>query len=90
MSMRIRRSLYIFNRPFFLEISGRMYPAGTYRIETQDDVVDGIPSEAYRHVTMTMTQQPQVAGAPLEIEQVNRWELAAAIVTSQFRRDVVA
>jgi hypothetical protein len=76
---RIRKSLYIFNKPFFLKSTGLTHMAGAYSIETEDEPLEGLSFEAYRHVSMTMIAQRQKAGAALQIYQIDRQELADAV-----------
>lgn len=85
---RSSQAITVYFQPaFFIESIGRMYPAGEYSIETQDEPIEGLSFEHHRHLAMTMTPREQITGASLQTIRVDRRELAAAIVTSQFRHD---
>lgn len=82
MNNRFRRATYLFNRPFRLGSSGETHAAGAYLIETEEEMVDGLSSPAYRHVAMTMVPQGRALWEPIPIYRVNRNELADAIASS--------
>jgi len=76
---RVRTSIYIFSKPFFLPCTGETHPAGTYRIDLEEELLEGLSFDAYRHVAMTMIPQRQTPGRALQIYQVDRKELTEAI-----------
>jgi hypothetical protein len=63
MLTRTQRSTFIFARPFRLATEARLQPAGTYLVETEEELLDGLSFPAYRRIGMTITLQSAPAGA---------------------------
>ncbi|HEY3147800.1 MAG TPA: hypothetical protein VGJ75_15690 [Dongiaceae bacterium] len=55
MAMRTTKSNVTFTRPFRLGAFGEQLPAGRYPIETDEELLEGVPFPAY-HRTATMMQ----------------------------------
>jgi len=51
----------VFNRPFLLKGIDRTLPAGSYRVVTDEELIDGISFPAYRRVA-TMIFVPAAPG----------------------------
>lgn len=81
MNNRTRQATYLFNRPFWLESSGKVHAAGAYTIETEEKLIEGLFA-AYRHVATTLIPQDRAPWESLRIYQVGRQELADAIIGS--------
>lgn len=78
MPNRTRRQDVVFNRPFFLKVWAEPHPAGTYAVETEEELIEGLSFPAYRRVSTTMTRQPVRAGALVQAVSLNPQELAEA------------
>ena len=78
MPNRTRREDVVFKHPFFLEGWAEPHPAGTYAVETEEELIEGLSFPAYRRVSTTMTRQPARAGALVQVIPVNPQELADA------------
>lgn len=50
MTTRMVTSMVTFNRPFVLDEIDSELPAGTYRVETEEETLDNISFIAYRRV----------------------------------------
>lgn len=87
MENRIRKSTYTFSEPFFLRCTGETHPAGTYRVELEEELLEGLSFDAYRHVAMTMIPQSQAPGRALQIYQVDRKDMVEAIAARGFNEN---
>jgi hypothetical protein len=76
---RTRRSTLVFARPFRLRHSDRTHPAGTYVVEVEEELLEGLSFPAYRHLATTMTRQSSDPAARLDMFLVDPEALAAAI-----------
>jgi hypothetical protein len=68
----IARSLsktVVFNRPFLLKGVDRTLPAGSYRVVTDEELIEGISFPAYRRVA-TMIFVPALTHGTSSIEMV--------------------
>jgi hypothetical protein len=78
----IARSLsktVVFNRPFLLKGIDRTLPAGSYRVVTDEELLDGISFAAYRRVA-TMIFVPAAPGASSgEMVTIDPLDLQAAL-----------
>jgi hypothetical protein len=54
---RSRREEVIFRRPFRLKGSATPEPAGTYTVETEEELIEGLSFSAWRRVSTTLTRQ---------------------------------
>ena len=61
MKQRTSQRAVAFRRPFFLEALGEELPAGSYCVETEEELVEGISYAAYRR-TATVLLLPAAAG----------------------------
>jgi hypothetical protein len=78
----IARSLsktVVFDRPFLLKGIDRMLPAGSYRVVTDEELIDGISFPAYRRVA-TMIFVPVAPGtSSVEMVTIEPLDLQAAL-----------
>ena len=78
----IARSLsktVVFNGPFLLKGIDRMLPAGSYRVVTDEELIDGISFPAYRRVA-TMIFVPAAPGtSSVEMVTIDPLDLQAAL-----------
>ena len=75
---RTRREDIVFKRPFALKGWAEPRPAGTYAVDTEEELVEGLSFPAYRGVSTTITRQGTRAGALVEAIPVDSRELAKA------------
>jgi hypothetical protein len=59
MTTRTRRKLLTFAQPFLLRGIDAVVPAGTYRIDTDEELIDGLSFLAYRR-TATWIHLPSI------------------------------
>jgi hypothetical protein len=59
MSTRTRRKLVTFAQPFLLRAIDALVPAGTYNVDTDEELIDGLSFLAYRR-TATWIHLPSV------------------------------
>jgi hypothetical protein len=78
MLTRTRRETVIFNSPFSLERSGRLLPAGSYEVVTDEELVEGLSFPVYRRVATTMLMPAQSYRGSVEMLTVDPLNLAAA------------
>ena len=78
MPNRTRREDVVFKRPFLLKGWAEPHPAGTYAVETEEELIEGLSFPAYRRVSTTITRHPAGAGALIQAISVDPRELATA------------
>jgi hypothetical protein len=60
MTTRTRRKLVTFAQPFLLRAIDAVAPAGTYKIDTDEELIDGLSFLAYRRMA-TWIHLPSIA-----------------------------
>jgi len=75
---RTRREDVVFKRPFRVKGWAEPHPAGTYAVETEEELIEGLSFPAYRRLSTTITRQPARAGALVQVVSIDPRELAAA------------
>jgi hypothetical protein len=80
MSTRTTRSVVRFSHAFSLQGIDVQQPAGEYRIEQDEELIDGISRLAYRRVA-TFIHLPAIAAASLsgQVMQIDPADLEAAL-----------
>jgi hypothetical protein len=78
MPTRTHTSTILFRRPFSIKSAEGFQPAGTYTVETVEELVEGLSFPAYRRVSTTITRQANGAGALVQVLAVDPHELEAA------------
>ena len=78
MPTRTHTSTLVFRRPFSIKSAGGVQPAGTYTVETEEELVEGLSFPAYRRVSTTITRQANGAGALVQVLVVDPRELEKA------------
>jgi hypothetical protein len=72
MTMRTSRKTVTFRRPFALSGLDEMQPAGTYTVETNEEMLEGLSFPAWRRTATVILLRPQVGavglGQDLEID----------------------
>jgi hypothetical protein len=79
MLTRSRHTTLVFRRPFVLKGLDRPQPAGTYDIETEEELLEGLSFPAYRRVSTMMTPRMQGPGSVLQAQLVDPVELDKAM-----------
>lgn len=79
MKMRSRREIVVFQFPFLIKSIGRILPAGSYEVLTDEELIEGLSFPSYRRVGTTM-MVPSVKPNPpsLEMMSIRSIELADA------------
>lgn len=78
MLTRTQRSTLVFARPFSLKGEPRRQPAGTYLVETEEELLEGLSFPAYRRIATTITLLSAPKGALVQALGVDPDELARA------------
>lgn len=84
MTMRTTKTTVTFTRPFSLSGFDGMQPAGSYSVETDEELLDGMSFPAYRRMA-TMMQLPAIAaktgaaGISLQVAVIDPSQLDAAL-----------
>jgi hypothetical protein len=73
-----RREDMVFRRPFLLKGWEEPQPAGTYAVETEEELIEGLSFPAYRRVSTTIMRQATRTGALAQAIPVDPRELAEA------------
>lgn len=84
MCVRTTRKTITFTRPFSFGAIDKMQPAGTYTVETDEELLQDLSFPAYRRVAtvILLPQQPgsailgeAVAIDPAELEAAQEWDV---------------
>jgi hypothetical protein len=81
MSKRTIETSVTFSRPFTLSAVEGWQPAGTYRLETEEEQVEGVSFRSFRRMTMLLFLPADPApGATRHVVQVDPKELSEALL----------
>ena len=83
MTSRIRRETLVFSRPFRLRGWKEPHPAGTYALETEEELIDGLSFTAYRRVGTTLTREATPGGHCRQVIPVDLADLEAAVAAER-------
>ena len=79
MTVRTSRKTVTFRQPFSLSGIDEVQPAGTYTLETDEELLPGVSFPAYRHIASLMVLRARGDGAVVEeVANVDPLELQAA------------
>jgi hypothetical protein len=79
MTMRASRKTVTFRHPFSLTGMGAAQPAGTYTVETNEELLDGLSFPAWRRTATVILLRPQAGAAGIgEDLEIDPLELQAA------------
>lgn len=80
MTTRTTEATVTFRRPFTLDALDGVQPAGTYRVETDEELLPGLSFDAFQRVA-TMLHLPAMSapGGRRQVVTVDPAELAAAL-----------
>lgn len=80
MNTRTRRKSVSFAKPFAFAGIGRILPAGSYEVATDEELVEGLSFPVYRRVaTLMLVPAFSHQGSSTEMVSVSANELAAAL-----------
>ena len=77
MTTRTTEQSVIFQHPFTLGAE-EMYPAGSYRVLTDEEPIEGLSFLAYRRTSTMMFVPSRTGGSSIELITIDPAELAAA------------
>lgn len=78
---RTSTAIVTFRHPFKLGDADEVYPAGSYSIETDEELLQGVSFPAYRRMATTMQRISENAPAYLmAVETINPLHLEAAML----------
>ncbi|WFU45852.1 hypothetical protein QA640_44365 (plasmid) [Bradyrhizobium sp. CB82] len=81
MTIRSRREVVTFKRPFRIKSIDRLLPAGAYEIITDEETIDGLSFEAFRRVaTMMIVPAEGTLGLATEMISIGSVELSDALL----------
>jgi hypothetical protein len=69
----------VFNRPFLLKGVDRTLPAGSYRVVTDEELIDGISFLAYRRVATVIFVPAAIGASSVEMVTIDPLDLQAAL-----------
>ena len=79
MTVRTSRKTVTFTRPFSLSGIDEAQPAGTYTVETDEELLPGLSFPAYRRIASLIFLRSRTGGAVVEeVANVDPLELQAA------------
>jgi len=79
MTTRTKRETVTFGKPFSLKDLGRILPAGTYEVVTDEELIEGLSFPVYRRVSTVMFVPAQPPSSAMEMLTVDPNDLAATI-----------
>jgi hypothetical protein len=85
MSIRTTRKTVTFNRPASIEGVGRVLPAGSYEVVTDDELIEGLSFPVYRRVATMLLASTDSSLPSIEMLTIEPDDLAAAM-----KRDTLA
>jgi hypothetical protein len=78
MNTRTTRKTVKFSNPFSLEGVGRLLPAGSYEVATDEELIESLSFPVYRRIATTMLVSTQSCHGSVEMLTVDPLNLAAA------------
>jgi hypothetical protein len=79
MLTRTTRETVTFHSPFSLVGVGRLLPAGSYEVVTDQELIEGLSFPVYRRIATTMLVPAQSFQGSVEMLTVDPLDLAAAL-----------
>jgi hypothetical protein len=78
MLTRTHRETVTLRRPFTLQAVGRMLPAGSYDVVTDEELIEGLSFPVYRRVATTILVPAQSFHGSVEMLTIDPLDLMAA------------
>ena len=85
MTVRTSRKTVTFTRPFSLSGIGQVQPAGTYTVETDEELLPGLSLPAYRRIATLMVLRSRGGG-----RRWRRWSTSIRRSCRQLRKGMPA
>jgi hypothetical protein len=80
MIARSQTKTVAFTKPFLLKGVDRMLPAGSYRVVTDEELIEGISFPVYRRIsTMIFVPAPNQSASSVEMVAIDPLDLRAAL-----------
>ena len=79
MIARSLRKAVVFNRPFLLKGVDRTLPAGSYRVVTDEELIEGISFPVYRRIATMIFVPAPTHGASIEMVTIDPLDLRVAL-----------
>lgn len=83
MDSRTTTELVEFRHPFVVSSRSGVMPAGRYRIETEEEMLDGISFPAWRRTNMTIARHGLSSGRLIQALSITPAELVAALTADR-------
>jgi hypothetical protein len=80
---RIRSEDLVFSRPFRLRGWKEPHPAGTYALEMEEELIEGLSFPAYRRVGTTLTREATPGGHCRQVIPVELADLEVAVAAER-------
>jgi hypothetical protein len=77
--MRTREKTWTFGKPFMLRGVDRELPAGSYRVTTDEELIEGLSFPVYRRVATMIFVPAQARRGAIEMVKIDPAELHAAL-----------
>lgn len=77
MTMRTTTTTVTFQRPFYLKGVDRLLPPASYRVVTDEELIEGLSFPAYRRIS-TAIFVPAPSGSAVEMAAIDPADLQAA------------
>src|SRR6201995_3418180 len=78
MTIRSRREIVTFRRPFRIRNIERLLPAGAYEVVTDEETIEGLTLPVYRRIATTIIVPSQGTGGAMEMLSIGTVDLANA------------
>jgi hypothetical protein len=78
MTMRTTTKTVTFHRPFYLKGIDRLLPPASYRVVTDEELIEGLSFPAYRRMS-TAIFVPAPSGSAVEMASIDPSDLQAAL-----------
>jgi hypothetical protein len=78
MTTRTHERIWTFGKPFMLKGVDRLLPAGSYRVATDEELIEGLSFPVYRRVATMIFVPGQARHASLEMVSIAPADLQAA------------
>jgi hypothetical protein len=78
MTVRTSRKNVTFTQPFSLSGIDEVQPAGTYTVETDEELLPGLSFPAYQRIATLMVLRSRGGGPVVEVANIDPLELQAA------------
>lgn len=82
MESRTTIEVVAFHHPFLVSSRSGPLPAGQYRVETEEEMLEGLSFSAWRRVSMTIARHGLASGRLVQAMAITPAEFAAALAAT--------